>query len=91
MADPIDARDHTIAMREVTAGTMPTIPDSAVDDYLAAPTPLAFWRKHRGFTQAGLAKDLDVSQAYLAMPETGKREGSVMITKAPLGVESGPR
>ena len=62
----IDARDHAIAMRGVTSGTMPTIPDGAMDDYLAAPTPLAFWRKHRGFTHAVLAKNLDVLQVYLS-------------------------
>jgi len=40
--DLIDARDVEAAIRAVGAGTMPTISDEAMDDYLAAPTPLAF-------------------------------------------------
>lgn len=69
----IDARDHAIAMREIMAGTMPTVPDSAVDDYLAAPTPLAFWRKHRGLTQAELADAAAVTQPYIAQLESGQK------------------
>ena len=69
----IDARDHAIAMREIMAGTMPTVPDSAVGDYLAAPTPLAFWRKHRGLTQAELADAAAVTQPYIAQLESGQK------------------
>jgi hypothetical protein len=60
--DLIDARDHFLAMRDIAAGTLPTVPDDAVDDYLAAPTPLAFWRKHRGLTQADLAGAAGIAQ-----------------------------
>ncbi len=44
--DLINSRDAAIAMREIAAGA-PTIPDSEMDAYLAAPTPLAFWRSGR--------------------------------------------
>jgi len=69
----IDARDHAIAMRQVTVGDLPTVPDSAVDDYLAAPTPLAFWRKHRGLTQAELADAAAITQPYVAQLESGQK------------------
>ena len=44
----IDARDHAQAMREVATGAMETLSDAELDAYLAAQSPLAFWRKHRG-------------------------------------------
>ena len=72
--DLIDARDHAQAMREIAAGTMPMVPNEAVDAYLAAPTPLAFWRGHRGLTQVELADSAGISQAYLSLLENGERE-----------------
>src|ERR1700728_228699 len=46
--DLIDGRDAAVAMREIAAGTMPTVAEADLDAYLAAPTPLALWHKHRG-------------------------------------------
>ena len=69
----IDARDHAIAMRQIMTGALPTVPDSAVDDYLAAPTPLAFWRKYRGLTQGELADAAGITQPYVAQLERGQR------------------
>jgi hypothetical protein len=68
--DLIDARDHAVTMREIANGTMETVPASAVDTYLAAPTPLAFWRKYRKLTQVELAGAVEISQPYLAQLET---------------------
>jgi transcriptional regulator with XRE-family HTH domain len=50
-----------------------------VDAYLAASTPLAFWRKHRGRTQIGLSQAANISQPYLAQLENGQREGAVSV------------
>jgi DNA-binding XRE family transcriptional regulator len=77
--DLIDARDAETAMRAIAAGTLQTLSDDDVDAYLAATTPLAFWRKHRGFTQTDLAQLAGVSQPYLAQLESGQREGSVSV------------
>jgi DNA-binding XRE family transcriptional regulator len=77
--DLIDARDAEAAMRAVAAGTLQTLSGGDVDAYLAAATPLAFWRKHRGFTQADMAQKIGVSQPYLAQLENGQREGSVSV------------
>jgi DNA-binding XRE family transcriptional regulator len=75
----IDARDAEVAMRAVAAGTLQTLSGDDVDAYLAAATPLAFWRRHRGLTQADMAQLASVSQPYLAQLENGQREGSVSV------------
>jgi DNA-binding XRE family transcriptional regulator len=77
--DLIDARDAEAALRAVSAGTLQTLTGADVDAYLAAATPLAFWRKHRGFTQTEIAALAGVSQPYLAQLESGQREGSVSV------------
>ena len=64
--DLVDARDAAMAMRDVASGVMPVLSEAEVDAYLAAPTPLAFWRKQRGLTQTALAGEIGVSQPYLA-------------------------
>jgi hypothetical protein len=43
----VDARDHALAMREVAAGA-PTIAESEMDDFLAAPSAIAFFRQRYG-------------------------------------------
>ncbi|MSO99692.1 MAG: XRE family transcriptional regulator [Acetobacteraceae bacterium] len=77
--DLIDARDAEAAMRAVAAGTLQTLSGDDVDAYLAAATSLAFWRRHRGFTQADMAREIGVSQPYLAQLENGQRVGSVSV------------
>jgi DNA-binding XRE family transcriptional regulator len=74
----VNARDHAVAMREIAAGA-DTLSDAELDDYLAATTPPAYWRKRRGMTQAQLASGLNISQPYLAQLESGKRTGDVTL------------
>jgi len=69
--DLIDAREHALAMAAHARGD-----DPEMDEYLAAPTPLAFWRKRRGLTQASLAAAARISQPYLAQLETGRRKSA---------------
>ena len=76
--DLADAAQHARVMAEVAAG-MPMLTSAEMDDYLAAPSPLAFWRKRAGKTQAALATEASISQAFLAQLEGGKREGSVSV------------
>ena len=77
--DLVDARDHAIAMRDVATGAMETLADAELDAYLAAPSPLAFWRKRRGLTQAALASEVGITQAYLAQIERGVRTWDVQL------------
>jgi DNA-binding XRE family transcriptional regulator len=46
---------------------------------VAAPVPLAFWRKKRGKTQSGLAGGIGVSQNFLSDLERGKAKGDVTL------------
>jgi DNA-binding XRE family transcriptional regulator len=46
---------------------------------VAAPAPLAFWRKKRGKTQSGLAGEIGVSQNFLSDLERGKAKGDVTL------------
>jgi transcriptional regulator with XRE-family HTH domain len=66
-------------MREIANGRMPTIAEADVDAYLAAPTALAFWRKHRGMTQVELSHAAGISQPYLAQLENSQREATVAV------------
>jgi len=76
--DLLDARDHAAAMRAVAARA-DTFTDAELGKYLAASTPLAWWRKRRGMTQAQLAAGLAISQPHLAQLEAGKRTGDVTL------------
>jgi DNA-binding XRE family transcriptional regulator len=71
--DLIDARDHAQAMRDIATGGTETLTGAEVDAYLAAATPLAFWRRHRGMTQAALAAAAGIAQPSLAGAESGRR------------------
>ena len=76
--DQTDASQHARTMAEIAAGA-PMLTSAELDDYLAAPSPLAFWRKRSGKTQAVLAAEVSISQAFLAQLEGGKREGSLGV------------
>ncbi len=73
----IDARDHAQAMAAYRRGEGDWLTDAEMAEFLAASSPLAFWRQRRGMTQAQLAASVGVSQGYLAQIETGKRTGDV--------------
>lgn len=77
--DLVDARDAAVALREVATGAMETLSEAEVDAYLAAATPLAFWRRKRDMTQAALAAAVGISQPYLAQMEGGGRVGDVRL------------
>jgi DNA-binding XRE family transcriptional regulator len=75
----IDARDHAIAMRNVASGEEPLLNEEQLQAYLDAPSPIAFWRKHRSLNQKSLAELIGVSQPYLAQLEGGKRIGDIHL------------
>ena len=74
--DLIDARDHALAMAAYAKGADPGLTDAEMDEYLAAPTPLAYWRKRRGLSQSALAAAASISQPYLAQLESGRRRSA---------------
>ena len=74
--DAADARDHEHAMAEYRAGRAEALTDEEMGQLLAAPTPLAFWRRRRGLTQQQLASAAEVPQGYLSALEAGKKRGT---------------
>jgi DNA-binding XRE family transcriptional regulator len=86
LVDAAEDRDDVLAaersLAQIAAGKVQLIPDSEMDDYLAAPTPLAFWRKKRGLTQAGLAERAGITESELAEIESGKEEGRIGVLRA---------
>ncbi len=85
LVDAAEDRDDVLAaersLAQIAAGKVQLIPDSEMDDYLAAPTPLAFWRQKRGLTQAGLAERAGIAESELAEIESGK-EGRIGVLRA---------
>ena len=78
----IDARDHAVAMGAHERGEDEGVTEAEMDAYLAAATPLAFWRVKRGLTQTALAVQAGISQPYLAQLEGGDRKGGVDTYRA---------
>lgn len=58
------------------------LPVELADRIVAGDSPVAVWRRHRGLTQARLAKAARLSQSYLAEIESGRKDGSVEALRA---------
>jgi DNA-binding XRE family transcriptional regulator len=72
----IAALNHAKALADYRSGRDPALTADETRELLAASSPLAFWRRKRGLTQAQFAKQAGVAQNYVSDLETGKREGS---------------
>ncbi len=70
--------------RKMTSGGGETqLPDAILDEISAQQDhPIKIVRKHRGMTQAALAKESEISRPYLTEIETGKKDGSLRAMKA---------
>jgi len=75
-----DAADAAIAGRliaRVDAGEEQTLTAEEMDELLASKTPLAFYRKKSGMTQAALAERAGIAQGFLSEIENGAKTGDV--------------
>jgi DNA-binding XRE family transcriptional regulator len=72
----VAAATHAKALADYRSRRDPGLTAEEMRELLAATSPLAFWRRQRGLTQAALSKKTGVTQNYLSELETGKREGS---------------
>lgn len=79
--DIIDARDAAIAMRDISNGA-PTFSSEEMLAFVAAPSPLAFWRKRAGLTQNDLSARVNITQGFLAQVERGRRSASIAVYAA---------
>jgi DNA-binding XRE family transcriptional regulator len=73
-----DAADAAVA-RKAIARNEETLTEAEMDELLAAKTPLAFWRKKRGLTQAESAKAAGIAQGFLSEIESGLKTGDVTV------------
>ena len=77
----------------VSGGNDGALPDEVLDALAARQqSPVKIVRKHRGLTQAELARAAKISRPYLTEIETGKKDGSIRAIKAlaeVLGVDVG--
>jgi DNA-binding XRE family transcriptional regulator len=69
-------KDAAVAKKAI-ARNEETLTEAEMDELLAARTPLAFWRKKRGLTQAALAKTTGIAQGFLSEIEAGHKTGAV--------------
>jgi DNA-binding XRE family transcriptional regulator len=79
-----DLRDSLIARRvlsEIESGEEELLTSAEADELLAAKSPLGFWRKKRGMTQAALADAAAISQAFLSEIESGQKPGTAATLK----------
>ncbi len=78
---------------DAAGGSNTNIPQDILDRlYTKQESPIKILRKHRGLTQADLARDAGLSRPYLTEIETGRKDGSVSAIKAiaaSLGVSTG--
>jgi DNA-binding XRE family transcriptional regulator len=76
-----DEADAATARARLAEGADDALTGAEVDALLAAPTPLAFWRKKRALTQQKLAAAAGVGQGFLSEIEAGKKTGDVGTLK----------
>lgn len=73
-----DAADAAVAKKAIGRNEE-VLSEAEMDEFLAAKTPLAFWRKKRGLTQTELAKAAEIAQGFLSEIEGGLKTGDVKV------------
>ncbi|WP_316237648.1 helix-turn-helix transcriptional regulator [Bradyrhizobium sp. SZCCHNR1015] len=79
--DAADAKTLRRSIARVESGEEETFSSAEVDAFLAAKTPLAFFRKKRGLSQDELAKRAGITQGYLSEIEVGRKSGDVQTLR----------
>jgi DNA-binding XRE family transcriptional regulator len=75
--DAADVETLRRSIARVDSGEEETFSSAEVDAFLAAKTPLAFFRKKRSMSQDDLAKRTGITQGYLSEIEIGRKSGDV--------------
>lgn len=81
LRDAADAARHASTMAALSRGDEERLSAEETLELVGASTPLAFWRKKRGFTQAVLGERVGISQSYVAGLEAGDRKGDPLLLK----------
>jgi DNA-binding XRE family transcriptional regulator len=74
-----EAAEHMRAVADYRSGKAIGLSPDETRALVEAVSPLAFWRKYRGMTQATLAADAGIAQNYLSEIENGKRSGPIEL------------
>jgi transcriptional regulator with XRE-family HTH domain len=80
--DAADVAHANRILTELAEGSETLLTSEQADELLAAKTPLAFWRKHRGLTQEALSKLVGVAQGFISEIENGSKTGDVQTLAA---------
>jgi transcriptional regulator with XRE-family HTH domain len=80
--DAADAAHANRILADLARGSETLLTSEQADGLLAAKTPLAFWRKHRGMTQETLSKLVGVAQGFISEIENGSKTGDVQTLAA---------
>jgi len=79
--DRIDAAIADKVLADIAAGREELLTDAELDELLAAPSPMQFWRKRRGLTQVQLAAAAGLSQPRISEIEGGGEGTTVAVMK----------
>jgi hypothetical protein len=72
--DLIDARDAALTLEQIARGEAETFTETEADRYLAAPSPLNFWRTYRNMSLDVLAREAGADSGELAEADEGRLE-----------------
>ena len=75
--DAADAEALRRSIGRVKSGEDHTLTSAEIDELLASKTPLAFYRKKHGLTQAALAQRIGIAQGFLSEIEAGFKAGDI--------------
>ena len=79
--DMKDAKTARRIIEQIASGEETVLSEAELDEFLAAKTPLSFWRKKRRMTQADLAKAADIAQGFISEIESGQKPGTPATLK----------
>jgi transcriptional regulator with XRE-family HTH domain len=80
--DAADAAHANNILAAIASGRETLLTSEQANQLLAARTPLAFRRKHRGMTQQALSKSVGVAQGFISEIENGTKTGDVQTLAA---------
>jgi transcriptional regulator with XRE-family HTH domain len=79
--DAADVETLRRSIARIKSGEEHTLTSAEVDELLASKTPLAFYRKRAGLTQAKLAERAGIAQGFLSEIEARRKSGDVQTLR----------
>jgi DNA-binding XRE family transcriptional regulator len=79
--DKADTETLRRTIARIKGGKEHTLTSAEVDELLASKTPLAFYRKRAGWSQARLAERTGIARGLLSQIEAGRKSGDVQTLR----------